>query len=150
LTEVGANLALSADVSVSHSMDIEKCPPQRINDGPCETLDNNRRWLGDGPLPHRIEFVWPKPQPIGAVRIVSGYREPGGRTVGPIEDFVIERLEQGEWKPISTTKTVGNENADWHARFPAVTADRVRLTITKTHTGVSRIWEVEFYPGILH
>ncbi|MEE8452333.1 MAG: FAD-dependent oxidoreductase [Thermoguttaceae bacterium] len=145
LDDVGVNVARSAGVSVSHSMDVEKYPPQRINDGPCETLDNNQRWLGDGPLPHRIEFSWPRPQTIEAARIVSGYRESGGRTVGPIEDFVVEYFEQGEWKQIPAAKTTANQNADWHAKFPAVTTDRVRVTITKTHTGVSRIWEVEFY-----
>ena len=145
LKTAGPNLAPAASVRVSASRDVAANPPGLINDGRFETRENDLRWLGDGPLPHRIELSWSKRQSISAVRIISGFYDSLGRILGPIEDFAVEYHDENQWKEIPAARVAGNRHTDWHVRFPALVTDKIRVLINKTQADVSRIWEVEVY-----
>jgi len=90
LKGAGPNLARSAKISVSGSLDARKYPPTMINDGRVSYHDNRLRWVSDRKLPHRVEFTWPKAQTIRAARVVSGYREPSGNLSAAISDFALQ------------------------------------------------------------
>jgi hypothetical protein len=49
------------------------------------------------------------------------------------------------WQDVPDTKVTANPHPDWSARFTPVETTRLRLAITATTGGISRIWEVEFY-----
>ena len=147
LKDAGTNLARTAKVRVSGSMDREEYPPAMINDGRIDPRNNRLRWLSDKRLPDWVEFTWEQPQTINAARIVTGYREGGGRISGTIEDFVFQFYDGSEWKDVPGAKVSGNTQIDWHATFPAVRSRTVRLLVTATPIGVSRIWEIELYRG---
>ncbi len=141
----GANLARSAVVSVSGSMDDERHPANLVHDGRIDLGDNGLRWLSDEKRPHWLEFTWQWPQTISAARIVTGYCNGGGGIVGPIEGFVLQVDDGSQWKDLPETKVSGNTKIDWQATFPAVGTRKVRLLVTQTPGGISRIWEIEFY-----
>ncbi len=145
LEDARENLARTAKVIVSSSRDAKQYPPANINDGRVDFSDNNGRWLSGDEPPHTVEFVWAKPQSIGAVRVLSGFCEGNGQLVGAVEGFELHARDGTEWKPVPSVKAAGNTRVDWHARFPAVTTDALRLTITATPGGIARVWEVEFY-----
>jgi len=145
LEKVGSNLACSARVNVSGSRDMAKNPPHGINDGRIELADNDSRWVSDKRLPHVVEFLWEQPRTVGAARIVSGFRDEDDEIVAPIRDFSFQYRDGTGWKEIGDTKTTGNRSIDWHAMFPPVTTDRIRLVVTAAPDNVSRIWEIELY-----
>ena len=145
IKNAGQNLALSATVSVSGSLDSEKYPSTMINDG-CSKYDNDLRWLSDKILPNYVELTWDKPQTISAVRIVSGYCEPGYNISVPIKDFVLQYHNGSDWIEIPGTKVTNNWDFDWSTKFPAIQSiNKVRLVVTATATKISRIWEIEVY-----
>ena len=113
LETAGPNLARSAKVSVSGSMDAGKHPPVMINDGRWDLADNGLRWLGDGKLPTRVELGWESPQTVSTVRIVSGFNGGEGRVVAPIEDFFLQYDDGTGWKDLPGAKVTGNGQIDW-------------------------------------
>ncbi len=145
LTSAGPNLARTATVTVSGCLESERYQPIMLNDGRVSYSDNSLRWVSDRKLPHRAELTWTTPQTISAARIVSGYREPGGRLSAPIQDFRMQYRDGAAWKDIPGAGATGNERFDWSARFSPVTATAVRLLVTASHGNVSRIWELELY-----
>lgn len=94
-------------------------------------------------LPPVVEFVPEKPLDLGAARIISGYYS-GDGVIAPIRDFTLQWHDGGEWKDLLAGVT-SNTRPAWSARFPGVRTRRVRLQVTGTKDGISRIWEVEFY-----
>jgi len=145
LKTAGPNLARTAAVVVSGSKDPSTTPPALINDGRIELARNSARWLSDEALPHHAVLSWQAPQTISAARIVSGYRQQGDGIIAPITDFVLQYRDGSQWRDIAPAKTAGNTQIDWHARFPPVKTNAVRLAVTTTHGDVSRIWEIELY-----
>ena len=143
LKTAGPNLARKTTVTVSGSKDTSTNPPGMINDGRID-LQNETRWLSDEKLPHQITFTWQQPQTISAARIISGYRRANGITA-PIAGFHLQYRAGPEWRDVPQTKTTGNTRPDWHAKFPPIKTDALRLTVTATQTNISRIWEVEVY-----
>ena len=145
LKDAGPNLAPAAKVTVSGSGDEAKAPPALLTDGKADLRDNTARWLSDKQLPHRIELAWPQPQPIAAVRVISGFRDARGKLTGVVEGLKLSYESDGAWKDVPEGRVGDNTSTDWHARFPPVAARRLRIEITATPGEVSRIWEVEVY-----
>ncbi len=144
LANAGENLARSARLSATPASNKGDTPPALLTDGKCDLADNAQRWLGGGELPHRVELEWDQPQTFNAARIISGYRH-GANLSGCLEAFVWEYHDGSTWKEIPRAKAEGNVDVDWHARFEPVRTRKVRLTITATPGGISRVWEVELY-----
>jgi len=132
-------------VTVSGHYDPQRYPAGNINDGRISFTDNSLRWVSGDETPDTVELAWEKPQTIGAARIVTG--QSGGREgpKTPIADFVLQYHEGSEYRHVDATRTTGNASIDWHARFPAVTTDRLRLVVTATPNDHSRIWQIEAY-----
>lgn len=145
LKEAGENIARRADVTVSGTRDTAAQPVLLVHDGRADLTDNSGRWISDERAEHWIEFRWNRPQGIGAARILSGYRNADGSHTAPIASFHWERFDGTGWQTIPQTAVQENDALDVHFRFPTVTADRIRLVITRTHVNVCRIWEVELY-----
>jgi len=148
LAEPGESLARKAKITVSGSLDERRYPARMLVDGRGDTTDNGGRWLSNSVLPHRIEFDWDEAQTVGAARIVTGW---GERSVvsSPITDFKLQYVPAGggddDWRDVPGASAAGNASPRWAAEFPAVTARRMRLVVTATHTNISRIWEVGLY-----
>ena len=113
-----------------------------INDGNGK-IEEDSRWIGRGTLPHIVEFRWDRPVEVGAVRFISGFYN-GAHVHAPITAFQIQRQVDGRWQDIMPGAG-GNTNVVWASTFEAVTTDHLRLVITETPHGISRLWEVEFY-----
>ncbi len=145
LGAAGANLARAAKVEVSSFYDAKQYPAGNVNDGRVSYTDNALRWVSGDESPDTVELVWEKPQKIGAVRIVTG--QAGGREgpTTPITNFVVQYHDGSAYQDIEAAKAEENQNVDWHARFPAVTTDRLRLVVTRTPGNLTRIWEFEVY-----
>ena len=144
LKDAGENLALDAKSSVLGSREPGTSPPSLINDGQTDTDDNTLRWLSVAKVPHWVELAWEKPQTLGLIRIVSGYNT-RGTVSSPIADFVLQAHDGDAWQDIPGATAKGNTKVDWHATFAPVTTRRLRLTVTATQIGISRIWEIECY-----
>jgi len=144
LAEVGPNVARDAKITAPPSRDAQEQSAARINDGVVSPLRNDQRWLSEAPLPHQIEFALAEPQTVVAARVVSGYVT-GGGVIGAIENLALEYYDGTDWQRVEGAEVTGNSQVDWSARFAPVTADKFRLTVTKTQIDVSRIWEVELY-----
>jgi len=145
LAAAGDNLARTAEVTVSGSRGEAANPPALVNDGRIDLADNAGRWLSGARVPNWIELGWEKPQPISAARVVSGYTQSDGSVIEPIKSFTLQIPEGDGWRDVPGARVTGNTAIDWHARFDAVTANRVRLMVDQTHVDVSRVWEVEIY-----
>jgi hypothetical protein len=144
LAQAGPNLARNAKVTASNSSDAANSPPALVNDGMCDFADNAGRWLSDRQPPHQVELAWEQPQRVSAVRILSGYLR-DGELIAPLTDFVVQYHDGQQWQDLPGAKAEGNTAIDWHARFAAVSASRLRLTVTAAPGNVSRIWEIEVY-----
>ena len=144
LKDVGANAALTATVTTSGDRDPAKSPAALVNDGRIDLMQNDGRWLSSPELPNWIEFTWPSPQKLTAIRIFSGYQQ-GGNVVAPISSFVLQFDDAGQWHDVQGTDTTGNTAIDWHSRFAPITARKFRLLIRQAQDNISRIWEVELY-----
>ncbi|MCU0875057.1 MAG: hypothetical protein MUE50_22220 [Pirellulaceae bacterium] len=110
-------------------------------------LANYYCWYHDGQHPKRPFqhwITWEKPVLIEAARLVSGHHQEGVHT-GPLTDFTLQWHDGSGWKDIPGCAVTGNQLLAWAVRFTAVTTTRVRLVITATPDGISRIWEVELY-----
>jgi hypothetical protein len=148
LKDAGPNLARAARLRVSSNRDAQDHPPSLLTDGRLDVSDNRGRWLSTDRLPHEIELQWERPQVLQRVRIVSGYREAGGQVVAPLTAFSVQYYDGTAWKEIPATKVTANDAVDWHAAFPPVNADRLRVIVTDAPGGIARIWEIEVYgPG---
>ncbi len=145
LDAAGTNLARSAKVEVSSFYNANQYPAGNINDGRVSYSDNALRWVSGDEVPDTVELVWENPQKIGAVRIVTG--QTGGREgpTTPITKFVVQYHDGTAYRDIEASKTEENQSIDWHTRFPVVTTDRLRLFVTRTPGGLTRIWEFEVY-----
>jgi hypothetical protein len=146
LATAGENVALKAEIRVSGNSKSDTNQPALLNDGRIDVLDNDGRWLSHAQVPNWVELTWPQPQRISAARIVSGYCQ-DERIVEPIASFALQAWQDGQWCDIPAATATENNAADWSARFPAITADRLRLLVHATHVNVSRIWEIEVYRG---
>jgi hypothetical protein len=145
LDNAGPNLARTAQVSASGHYDQNQYPVSNINDGRISYTDNRLRWVSDTQVPDTVELTWDQPQTIGAVRLVTGQSggNEGPRT--PITRFVLQYHDGTDYRDIAATRTENNDAVDWHARFPTVTSDRLRLVVTQTPGELTRIWEFEVY-----
>lgn len=143
LDKAGPNLARLAAVTVS-AASREGTAPTLLNDGEANLKDNSARWLGEGTLPHTIELAWKEPVTVGAARILSGFCSHASIS-GAISEFSLQWLDGAEWKDIPGQCVKDNPDPDWSATFAPVKASKLRLQVTGTPNGVSRIWEVEFY-----
>ena len=144
LKDVGRNAALEATVVTSGDRDGAAAPASLVNDGRIDLTQNDGRWLSRPELPNWIEFTWPSPQKLTAVRVFSGYQQ-GGQIVAPISSFVLQFDDGGEWRDVQGTDTTDNTAIDWHCRFDTITSRKFRLLIREVQDGISRIWEVELY-----
>ncbi len=143
--KAGPNLALDANLKVSGSLDDQTYPLQHINDGKADLGDNSTRWLSsDSETQSWVEFTWPQPRKIAALRITSGYRG-GSRTDSAISDFHLQTFEEGAWRKIEATEVIGNASVDRFGKFPPIQTDRLRLVVTKTHMNIARIWEIALF-----
>ena len=149
LADAGANLAPSAVIEVSGSLDLAKYPVANINDGRIDIHDNGLRWVSDRKRPHVVTFTWDQPQTIGAVRIVSGYARDEWSVTDPLAEFFLEYRDGSDWKVIPGASAFGNPKIDWSATFPAIRATQIGLLIDGPASDVSRIWEVEFYGAVV-
>jgi hypothetical protein len=144
LKEVGRNVSLEADVASSGDRDAQNSPAALINDGRINLAQNAGRWLSSPEVPNWLEFTWPSPKKLTAIRIFSGYQT-GGDLTAPIASFVLQFDDNGQWRDIQATDTTGNTAIDWHCRFDSVTSRKFRLLIRQAQDNISRIWEVELY-----
>ena len=146
LASAGTNVARDAKLAVSGSYAGGKYPAANINDGKIDVTTNDGRWVSDGNLPATATFTWDAPQTIAAARIVTGWNH--GPTVGDgIADFVFQVPDGTSWKDVPGAAAAGNDKIDWSAKFPPVTASKLRLVISATSGNVARIYEVELYDG---
>jgi len=141
LASAGANLARDARVTVSSNYAKANYPAENVNDGRVSYTDNGLRYVSAPELPDHVTLEWDEPQTIGAVRIVTG--QSGPQT--PITDFVLEYHDGTGFKEIAPTKVTGNQQCDWHTKFPAITTKQIRLVVTATPGDLTRIWELEVY-----
>jgi hypothetical protein len=144
LATAGENVARKAEIRVSGNLKSDTNQPALLNDGHIDVLDNDGRWLSHAQVPNWVELSWPEPQRISAVRIISGYCQ-NEQIVEPIASFAFQVWQDDQWREIPAASATENSTADWSARFPAITAQRLRLLINATHVDVSRIWEIEVY-----
>ena len=144
LIAAGPNLARAAKLTVSGTLDERKYPPARVNDGRCDVGDNDARWVSDGKLPAFVAFTWDAPQTMGAARILSGWRQGGGISA-PLTAFVLQHHDGIEWQDVTGASVTGNQAFHWHATFPPVRTDRLRLLVTAAPNDRARVWEVELY-----
>jgi hypothetical protein len=86
--------------------------------------------------------VWDRPQILSAARILTGWARDGDVT-DPLTEFALQYHDGQGWKDIPGTRTTGNENPEWTAKFAPLSASRVRLVIENTPGSTSRLWEVE-------
>jgi len=142
LAGAGPNLARAAEVSVPGGSQAGHSPAL-LNDGKAEVTDNAGRWLSSGDPPHAVEFAWNEPVTLGAARIISGYYN--SSVYGAIGDFALQWHDGAEWKDVPGATVKGNLDPYWSGTFPPVTTSKLRLWITETQIGVSRLWEVELY-----
>jgi hypothetical protein len=145
LGAAGPNLARAAQVDVSGNYDLKQYPVSNINDGRVSYTDNRLRWVSDSELPDTVDLTWSRPQTVGAVRLVTGQAGGNEGPKTPITNFVLQYHDGDGYRDIAPTKTENNDAVDWHARFPAVTTDRLRLVVTRTPGDLTRIWEFEVY-----
>ncbi|RMF95313.1 MAG: FAD-dependent oxidoreductase [Planctomycetota bacterium] len=141
---LGENLAPKAAISTSESYAADKNPPERINDGKIDLLDNGGRWLSAAKLPAVVELTFDTPQRLTAARLVSGYLEPGDRVGSVVEAFRLQWFDGSEWhdwgEPVE-----GNQDVDRLIDLPTVTARRVRLEVTASPGNIARIWEFSVF-----
>jgi FAD-dependent oxidoreductase family protein/FAD dependent oxidoreductase len=144
LKDVGRNASLKAQVTTSGDKDATAAPATLVNDGRIDLTLNDGRWLSAAEVPNWIEFTWPSPQKLTAIRVFSGFQQ-GGEVTAPISSFVLQFDDAGRWHDVQGTNTTGNTAIDWHCRFAPITSRKFRLLIRETQIDVSRIWEVELY-----
>jgi len=144
LGNVGRNVARTAVVVTSGDKDPDCSPAALVHDGLADVRRNELRWLSHARTPNWVEFGWDRPQRIAAARVISGYCE-GSQVVEPIESFVLQSFEAGDWQDVPGTDTAENREVVWQVTFDPITASRLRLLVRTTKIDVSRIWEVELY-----
>jgi alpha-L-fucosidase len=107
--------------------------------GPGLALDDDRqtRWATDaGTSTAWLEVDLGQPTAIGGVLI----DEP--EEYQRVEAFTLEYLEGRTWKRLHSGTTIGPR---WTHRFPAVTAQRVRLNVLQAADGPT-LWEFQLFP----
>ncbi len=145
LTDERSNVAPSAEVNVSSSLDPKRYPAANLNDGHVDWGDNEARWIsGDAP-PHHVELTWDAPQTVSAARIVSGYRQPDGELVGANREFVLQYYDSDAWRDVPGTRAADNDAFAWAAEFAPVTSRRIRLVVNAGSDERARVWELELY-----
>ncbi|HPA17114.1 MAG TPA: FAD-dependent oxidoreductase [Verrucomicrobiae bacterium] len=147
LADAGVNIAPWAKVHVSGSRDVPGSPPTLLNDGRADTGSNAGRWLSDKGEKHWVEFEWSERQRIGAIRVISGYRDARGHMVASVPGIRLLAEESGQWRDVPGASVSDNGLADWSARFEPVSVTKVRLELEGMQDGIARVWEVELYPG---
>jgi hypothetical protein len=144
LKDAGANLARSARVTTPGAPQSDVRIELLLNDGNGMVEDNSARWISKAALPHHIEFTWDEPVRLGAARLISGYNH-GGKVGSPVQNFMFQWHDGTAWQDIPDAQVTANLHTAWSARFTPVETTRLRLAITASPGGVSRIWEVELY-----
>ena len=144
LKDAGASLARTARITTPGAPPSEVRTELLLNDGNGLVADNSARWISRAALPHHIEFTWEQPVRLGAARIISGYNH-GGTVAAPVQSFMFQWHDGTAWRDLPDAQVTANLQTDWSARFTPVETTRLRLTITATPGGISRIWEVELY-----
>jgi len=144
LEGAGEDVGRKASATTSGDRDPAAGPPSLVHDGMVDWLRNDLRWLSEAGVPNWVELRWPSPVRISAVRVLSGYNY-GGSVGDPIDTFVFQVFDGDQWQDLPQTETRGNTSIDWHCRFEAVAASRLRLLVEKTPGDISRIWEIEVY-----
>jgi hypothetical protein len=147
IDEVGDNLAPAAEVTASGDYDTGRYPLSNINDGLAIVYDNNGRWLSAAGVPNWVEFRWDKPRTVAAARIVSGYYA-GGAPGDPIIGFKLQSWNGQDWMDIPSQAVAGNDQVKREVVFHPVQTTAIRLVVSETPSGISRIWEVELYEAL--
>jgi hypothetical protein len=62
-----------------------------------------------------------------------------------LSDFTLQWHDGTAWQDIPDARVAANRQIAWSAPFTPVETTRLRLVITATPGGTSRIWEVELY-----
>jgi len=145
LTDQAVNQATTAKVSVSASHDATQYPISNLTDQVIDLTDNDGRWLSSASVPAWIEFQWPEPQVLEAVRMISGYTEANGNISAPVEAFAIQNWNGHAWQPVAESQMTHNTDMACAQRFPAIKTTRLRVVIERTQGNIARIWEIEFY-----
>jgi len=144
IKSAGPNFAREAKVEVSSNYNATQYPVGNINDGRV-SHSNNARWISAAESPTTVDLIWDKPHTFGAVRLVTGQAGEREEQMTPVIDFVIQYRDGGAFRDIEATRTEENQQIEWHARFPAVKTDRLRLLVTRTPGNLTRLWEFEVY-----
>jgi len=147
LEGAGENLARKAAVTTSGDKAPDAHPASLVNDGTADWLRNDVRWLSHAEVPNWVEFGWPSPVRIAAVRVLSGFHS-GATVDAPIESFVLQTWDGSDWLDVPETDTEGNTDVAWQCRFEPLATTRARLLVRKTQIDVSRIWEIELYAPV--
>ena len=145
LDDDDTNLALAATVRVSSCRDPESNRGEQVNDGRLDLEDNAGRWLSAPGLPDRVELSWKEPRTISAARVVSGYSQGWNGVTDPLRSFTFQLHDGTGWRDVPGAAAEDNTEVDWSCRFEPITTDRIRLLVTATQLGISRVWEVEVY-----
>jgi hypothetical protein len=145
LAAAGENLARTASVRASGVLAADRNPPEMVNDGQVDLLENEGRWLSRAEVPNWVELTWDRPQTISAARVISGFRGEDGVVYAPLELFSLQAGDGESWRDIAGTGTEPNTTVDWHQRFEPVVTRQLRLLVRQTPGDVSRIWEIEVY-----
>ena len=147
LKDAGDNLARTATLSVPGAVATRVRNELLLNDRKGDVTDNAMRWVSQDPLPHHIEFTWPAPITLGAARVISGFYAGNAVSVS-VSDFAFEYHDGQSWRAIPSAQATGNTAPAWAALFKPTQTKRLRLTISKTPGGASRVWEVELYAPV--
>ncbi|MDO4575835.1 MAG: FAD-dependent oxidoreductase [Planctomycetia bacterium] len=121
-------------------------PASQINDGVADLSSNGSRWVSDPSKDDNeawVELQWKEPVTFHAVRMISGMA--GNETpVSPIQNFQLQRQENGRWVDIPGAFAKDNTCCDFGVQFAPVTTDKVRIFF-RTGAVKVRVWEVELY-----
>jgi hypothetical protein len=145
LAHAGENLARTAKVSTNRPAKSGVERAVLLNDGNGK-IEEDSHWVGEGALPHIIDFRWENPVELGAVRTISG-RFNGARVLDPVSGFKIQHYDGETWKDVLPAVEM-NKNPVWSATFAPVNTKHLRFVITATPHNLSRLWEIEFYPPL--
>jgi len=145
LDDAPPNLARMATVRVSSCRDADSHRGNLVNDGRLDLEDNAGRWLSAPGLPDWVELTWKEPRTISAARVVSGYGQGWNGVTDPLRSFALQLHDGTGWREVPGTRAEDNTEVDWSCRFEPITTDRIRLLVTATQQGISRVWEVEVY-----
>ena len=143
----GATATASSTYSASY-------PPSAANNGDRsgQGWGAGGVWQDSGPaLPDWLQIDFDQAHTISQVDVFS-LQQNAGNPVEPtptltsslaVQDFHLEHWDGAQWTIVPESSVAGNTLVWAHVTFPAITATRVRLVITRAPANRSRIAELE-------